>query len=216
MREPDPLGPAPLLDSDRLDRFLEAVRARGERLVFTNGCFDLIHPGHVAALFEARALGDRLLVGLNSDESVRRLKGNGRPLIGQHDRALLLGSLRCVDAVALFGEDTPRELIRRVRPDVLVKGGDYRPEEIAGARDLPEWGGRLAIVPFRPGHSTSDLIRRISPKPDHCENRHHRQRLDEGPKGGVNFGHLRDHHDDCRGQEQLDHIVAHWILLILL
>jgi D-beta-D-heptose 7-phosphate kinase/D-beta-D-heptose 1-phosphate adenosyltransferase len=110
---------------------------------------------------QARALGDRLLVGLNSDESVRRLKGPGRPLVDARGRAIVLGSLRCVDAIALFSQETPRELILRVRPAVLVKGGDYKPEEVVGADDLPRWGGRLQILPFQRGYGTSELIQRI-------------------------------------------------------
>jgi rfaE bifunctional protein nucleotidyltransferase chain/domain len=115
----------------------------------------------VAYLMQARALGDRLLVGLNSDDSVRRLKGPGRPLVDARGRAIVLGSLRCVDGITLFGQDTPRELILRVRPAVLVKGGDYRAEEVVGASDLPQWGGRLEILPFQGGYGTSELIRRI-------------------------------------------------------
>lgn len=152
---------APILDEAALDRFLEETRDRRLRLVFTNGCFDLIHPGHVAYLTEARSLGDRLLVGLNSDASVRRLKGPPRPLVPAGGRAAVLASLRCVDAVTFFDEDTPRDLILRVRPAVLAKGGDYRPEEVVGASDLQAWGGELRILAFRPGYATSDLVRRI-------------------------------------------------------
>jgi D-beta-D-heptose 7-phosphate kinase/D-beta-D-heptose 1-phosphate adenosyltransferase len=150
--------PAPLLDAAGLDRFLEEARRAGLRLVFTNGCFDLIHPGHIAYLTEARSLGDRLILGLNTDASVRRLKGTGRPLVPQEGRAAVLAALRCVDAVTLFEEDTPRDLILRVRPHVLVKGGDYRPEEVVGAADLPAWGGVLRILPFVPGYSSSRLM----------------------------------------------------------
>lgn len=152
---------APILDDEGLGRFLEEVRAQRLRLVFTNGCFDLIHPGHVAYLNEARALGDRLLVGLNSDASVRRLKGPPRPLIPAEGRALVLASLRSVDAVTLFDTDTPRDLILRVRPAILAKGGDYRPDEVVGATDLPAWGGVLTTLPFRPGYATSEIVRRI-------------------------------------------------------
>jgi D-beta-D-heptose 7-phosphate kinase/D-beta-D-heptose 1-phosphate adenosyltransferase len=156
-----PPAAAPILDPAALERFLAPVRAAGLRLVFTNGCFDLIHPGHVAYLEEARALGDRLLVGLNTDASVRRLKGPARPLVPAEGRAAVLAALRCVDAVTFFDEDTPRDLILRVRPAFLVKGGDYRPEEVVGAADLPAWGGELRILPFRAGYATSDLVRRI-------------------------------------------------------
>ncbi|MDM7915515.1 MAG: D-glycero-beta-D-manno-heptose 1-phosphate adenylyltransferase [Candidatus Eisenbacteria bacterium] len=159
---PDPdLDPAPLLDPARLSVFLDAVRAAGERLVFTNGCFDLIHPGHVQILREARALGDRLLVGLNSDASVRRLKGPGRPLLPERERAFLLGMLRCVDAVVLFEQDTPLELILAVRPHVLVKGADYTLDHVVGAEEVAGWGGEVRLLPLRAGFSTTALLDRI-------------------------------------------------------
>ncbi len=130
-------------------------------LCFTNGCFDLLHPGHVQYLADARALGDFLVVGLNSDASVARLKGVGRPLQEEAARAAVLLGLRSVDAVVLFGEDTPLELIRALLPDILVKGGDYTPETVVG-RDIVEGrGGRLALIPFLPGHSTSRIEERI-------------------------------------------------------
>jgi rfaE bifunctional protein nucleotidyltransferase chain/domain len=157
----EPFLPAPLLDDAGLDRFLEAARASRLRLVFTNGCFDLIHPGHVAYLSEARSLGDRLIVGLNTDAGVRRLKGPERPLVPQEGRAAVLCALRCVDAVVLFGADTPRDLILRIRPQILVKGGDYTPETVVGASDLPAWGGTLRILPFLPGYSTSEIADRL-------------------------------------------------------
>ncbi len=153
--------PGPLLDAASLRSFIEQVRSRGERLVFTNGCFDLIHPGHVAYLTDARALGDRLLVGLNSDASVRKLKGAGRPLIPAEGRAEILSALRSVDGVAVFEDETPLRLIVLVRPDVLVKGGDYRPDQVVGASEVTSWGGRLEIVPFRGRYATSAIIRRI-------------------------------------------------------
>lgn len=127
--------------------FLAALPRRPGTLCFTNGCFDLIHPGHVQYLEDARALGDCLVVGLNSDASVARLKGPGRPVQDQWARARVLLGLRSVDAVILFQEDTPRELIAAIRPDVLVKGGDYAPEDVVG-RDLVEArGGRLVLIP---------------------------------------------------------------------
>jgi rfaE bifunctional protein nucleotidyltransferase chain/domain len=156
-----PVLSAPILDDAGLSAFLAEVRRKGERLVFTNGCFDLIHPGHVAYLAEARALGDCLLVGMNSDESVRRLKGPERPLVGERDRAAVLAALRSVDAVTIFEEDTPLDLIRRVRPAYLVKGGDYEPGQVVGADDLAAWGGELRIVPFREGYATSTIIARL-------------------------------------------------------
>ena len=136
----------------------DAWRAAGERVVFTNGCFDLLHAGHVSYLTEARALGDRLVVGLNDDASVRRLKGPTRPLQPAGDRALILAALRAVDLVVAFAEGTPRELIREVRPDVLVKGGDYRAADIVGADEVLAWGGEVRVLGFLEGRSTTGLV----------------------------------------------------------
>lgn len=142
------------------EAFLAATPRPGI-LCFTNGCFDLIHPGHVQYLADARALGDFLVVGLNSDASVARLKGPGRPLQDEAARAAVLLGLRSVDAVIRFDEDTPLDLIRALQPDVLVKGGDYSPESVVG-RDVVEGrGGKLALVPFLAGHSTSRIEQRI-------------------------------------------------------
>ncbi len=137
----------------------------GFRLVFTNGCFDLLHPGHVDYLERARALGDALVVGLNDDASIRRLKGRGRPVNPLADRARMLAALRAVDMVVPFSEDTPLELIRRLEPDVLVKGGDYRIEEIVGAREVQARGGEVVVMPFLEGYSTTALIERIRALP---------------------------------------------------
>ncbi len=142
------------------EAFLSAVPRPGT-LCFTNGCFDLLHPGHVQYLSEARALGDLLVVGLNSDASVARLKGPGRPLQDEAARAAILLGLRSVDAVVRFDEDTPLELIRALRPEVLVKGGDYTPETVVGRALVEAHGGRLVLLPFLPGHSTSAIERRI-------------------------------------------------------
>ncbi len=136
-------------------------RPRDGRLVFTNGCFDLLHRGHVAYLFAARALGDALVVGVNADDSVRRLKGPGRPIVPLEDRLFVLAGLGCVDAVVPFGEDTPRELIAALLPDVLVKGGDYRADDVVGAREVREAGGDVIILPFVRGRSTTQLIQRL-------------------------------------------------------
>ncbi|HEX9008898.1 MAG TPA: D-glycero-beta-D-manno-heptose 1-phosphate adenylyltransferase [Holophagaceae bacterium] len=140
--------------------FQKAVPRPG-RLCFTNGCFDLIHPGHVKYLEDARALGDFLVVGLNSDASVARLKGPGRPLQDEAARAAVLLGLRSVDAVVRFDEDTPLELIRALRPDILVKGGDYTPETVVGREDVEARGGRVVLIPFLAGHSTSRIEQRI-------------------------------------------------------
>ncbi|HLO69025.1 MAG TPA: D-glycero-beta-D-manno-heptose 1-phosphate adenylyltransferase [Holophaga sp.] len=141
--------------------FLAAHRERPATLCFTNGCFDLIHPGHVQYLEDARALGDFLVVGLNSDASVARLKGPSRPLQDEEARALVLLGLRSVDAVVRFDEDTPLELITALQPDVLIKGGDYTPDTVVGREVVEGRGGRLALIPFLPGHSTTTLVNRI-------------------------------------------------------
>ena len=144
------------------DALLERFgRPRSIRVVFTNGCFDLLHPGHVAYLEEARALGDALILGVNTDASVRRLKGPGRPLVPEADRARVLAGLAAVDAVSLFDEDTPLELIEALSPDVLVKGGDYDLVDIVGRAAVEADGGEVRVVPFVSGHSTTDLITRI-------------------------------------------------------
>jgi D-beta-D-heptose 7-phosphate kinase/D-beta-D-heptose 1-phosphate adenosyltransferase len=131
------------------------------RVVFTNGVFDLLHPGHVDVLLASRREGDALIVGLNSDASVKGLKGPERPIRSLPDRAYVLAALAMVDAVVPFEQGTPLELIRLLRPDVLVKGGDYTIETIVGARDVQGWGGRVAIVPLTPGQSTTSIIQRL-------------------------------------------------------
>ena len=136
-------------------------RQQSGRVVFTNGVFDLLHPGHVDILSAARALGDALVVGVNTDASVRRLKGPGRPVRNERDRAHVLGALEMVDAVVLFDEDTPLELIRALTPDVLVKGGDYTVETVVGAQDVIERGGEVVIIPLTPGHSTTGTVERM-------------------------------------------------------
>lgn len=131
------------------------------RVVFTNGVFDLLHPGHLDVLRAARAQGDALIVGLNSDESVRRLKGPERPIRNDQDRSYLLAALEVVDAVTVFEQETPLELIRALRPDVLVKGGDYSVDTVVGAADVTARGGDIVIVPLTAGHSTSSTIERL-------------------------------------------------------
>jgi rfaE bifunctional protein nucleotidyltransferase chain/domain len=130
-------------------------------VVFTNGVFDLLHPGHVDVLTAARAEGDALVVGVNSDASTTRLKGPERPIRPEADRAFVLAALEPVDVVVLFEEDTPLELIRELKPDVIVKGGDYTPDMVAGAAEVQGWGGRVVIVPLTAGHSTSAIIDRL-------------------------------------------------------
>ena len=131
-------------------------------VVFTNGVFDLLHPGHVDVLLGARAEGAHLVVGLNSDASVRRLgKGPERPVRGEADRAYVLAALEMVDAVVVFDQDTPLELVRQIEPDVIVKGGDYTPASVVGAADVTARGGRVVIIPVTPGHSTTSTIEKL-------------------------------------------------------
>ncbi len=151
-----------LLTRERLlARLARASRPAGQRVVFTNGVFDILHRGHVEYLYAARALGDCLVVGVNTDDSVRRLKGPERPLNPEQDRALVLAALACVDAVTLFDEDTPHALIAALLPDVLVKGADYRPEDVVGRTEVEAAGGRLVLIPFVHGRSTSGLVQKI-------------------------------------------------------
>jgi len=155
------LGPFPsgaLATREEALAVVEGWRMRGEKVVFTNGCFDLLHPGHIALLEAASAEGDRLVVGLNTDASVKRLKGPSRPLQDENARARVMGALRAVDLVVLFDEDTPRELIEALRPDVLVKGSDYKPEEVVGAEFVIAHGGRLVLADLVAGRSTSSLV----------------------------------------------------------
>ncbi|MCE5272711.1 D-glycero-beta-D-manno-heptose 1-phosphate adenylyltransferase [bacterium] len=140
---------------------LACRRASGQRVVFTNGCFDIMHPGHIGYLEDARACGDCLVVGLNSDASVRRLKGEERPINPQTDRALMLAGLASVDCVTFFEDDTPIELIRAVRPEVLVKGGDWSVDKIVGSDFVFSCGGQVLSLPFRPGYSTTNIIEKI-------------------------------------------------------
>jgi len=146
--------------NDKLD-LLNRNRVN-QKLVFTNGCFDIVHRGHVQYLNEAKALGDILVIGLNSDESVRRLKGQSRPVVAQDDRAFLLTNLKCVDDVFIFEEDTPLNLIKKIRPDILVKGGDWKKSEIVGSKEVLSWGGSVRSLSFVPSFSTTDIIEKIN------------------------------------------------------
>lgn len=158
-----------ILSREELTRLAANWKAAGKRVVFTNGCFDLIHLGHVRYLEEARALGDVLVLGLNSDTSVRQLKGPQRPLVGQQERAELMSALRPVDHVVIFEELTADNVLLELKPNIYVKGGDYSLSEAATrtAKPLPEeptvrsYGGQIVFIPFLPGHSTTDLIRHI-------------------------------------------------------
>jgi D-beta-D-heptose 7-phosphate kinase/D-beta-D-heptose 1-phosphate adenosyltransferase len=141
-------------------RFAREKR-NGRKVVFTNGCFDLLHPGHVSLLAQARAACDRLVVGLNSDESIGRLKGPNRPVQPEAARAAVLASLASVDLVVVFAEDTPRALIEAIRPDILVKGADYRVEEVVGADIVQSYGGKVLLADLIAGHSTTATIKKI-------------------------------------------------------
>lgn len=156
MRELDP--------ASRILSLRQAQAWRAEqrgRVVFTNGVFDLLHPGHVDVLRAARGQGDALIVGLNSDASVRRLKGPERPVRSEAERAYVLAALRCVDVVTVFDEDTPLALVRAVLPDVIVKGGDYSEDTVVGAREVRARGGTVVIVPLTPGQSTTSIIEKL-------------------------------------------------------
>ena len=156
-----------IVDSDRLAAISEALRASGRRLVLTNGCFDLLHAGHVRYLQSARALGDALAVAINGDDSVRGLKGEGRPLNSENDRAEIVAALGCVDHVVIFPEKRVTRLIEKVGPAIYVKGGDYTPDSLDPEERaaLEKVGAEIRILPFEPGHSTSGLIERMKKLP---------------------------------------------------
>jgi rfaE bifunctional protein nucleotidyltransferase chain/domain len=162
---PDP-APDPALDPAKgAFALAERIRASGGRLVATGGCFDLLHAGHIATLETARSLGDALVVCLNSDASVRRLKGPGRPLVGERDRARVLGALACVDAVVVFDEDTPAQVLERLRPAVFAKGGDYAGDTLPEAAVVEAHGGRVVLLPYLEGRSTTRLVEEITGAP---------------------------------------------------
>jgi rfaE bifunctional protein nucleotidyltransferase chain/domain len=155
-----PLHPEILTLDEAILRFGREKR-NGRRIVFTNGCFDLLHPGHIGSLEQARALGDALVVGVNSDASVRQLKGAGRPVLPERERAEILAGLECVDAVVIFDEPTPREVIARLLPDVLVKCGDWPGDQIVGREEVEAAGGSVVSVPVVAGYSTTEILRKI-------------------------------------------------------
>jgi len=159
----EPLHPAVLTLEEIILRFGREKR-NGKRVVFTNGCFDLLHPGHIESLETARALGDVLIVGINSDESVHKLKGAGRPVIPAEERAEILASLECVDAVLIFEELTPQKVIAALLPDVLVKGGDWPGNQIVGREEVEGAGGKVVRVDVVEGYSTSEILKRIRGK----------------------------------------------------
>ncbi len=150
-----------LFSSDELRIIVGKLQADGKKIVFTNGVFDILHRGHVEYLTRARSLGDCLVVAVNSDASVKRIKGESRPVVPEGDRAFLVGSLKCVDYVCIFGEDTPYEIIRKLQPDVLVKGSDWKIEDVVG-RDVVEGrGGKVVTIDYVEGRSTTSIINRI-------------------------------------------------------
>ncbi|MCK5832311.1 D-glycero-beta-D-manno-heptose 1-phosphate adenylyltransferase [bacterium] len=145
---------------DKFNRIAE-LKDEGKRIVFTNGCFDIIHRGHIEYLKKAKALGDILVIGLNSDASVCRIKGETRPIVPQEDRKLILESLRFVDVVIIFDEDTPEKLINKIKPDVLVKGADWKIDDIVGSKLIIDNGGEVVTIDFVEGKSTTSIIERI-------------------------------------------------------
>lgn len=145
-----------------LAKILTGLRARRKKIVFTNGCFDIIHPGHVVYLAAAKKLGDVLVVGLNSDSSVKKIKGNGRPINGERARAIVLSALESVDYICIFGESTPYNLIGRLRPDILVKGGDWKASYIVGSDIVRSYGGAVRTIPLVKGFSTTSVIEKLS------------------------------------------------------
>jgi rfaE bifunctional protein nucleotidyltransferase chain/domain len=150
-----------VLDAAALEAFVADARMAGRRIVFTNGVFDILHPGHLRYLQAARAHGDLLIVGLNADASVRRNKGAGRPINPEAERAEVLAALACVDGVSIFDEDTPADIIRRVQPDVLVKGADWPADQIVGRDTVEARGGQVILEPVEQGYSTSSIVERV-------------------------------------------------------
>lgn len=150
-----------ILPLSELQQVVANWKAAGQTVAFTNGCFDILHAGHIASLSEAAAQGDRLIVAVNADSSVKALKGESRPVNNEEARAIVLAALQMVDAVVVFAEPTPKELIVALEPDVLVKGGDYKVEDIAGAKEVLGWGGKVVINPIVAGFSTTGIIEKM-------------------------------------------------------
>jgi len=150
-----------IVDFNEIEQICNSLRKQNKKIVFTNGCFDILHRGHIEYLSKTKEFGDVLIVGLNSDESVQRLKGMDRPINSQEDRASILDALKPVDYVVIFEEDTPLRLIQVIKPDVLVKGGDYRIDEIVGSEFVISYGGDVRVIPFVEGKSTTKIIQKI-------------------------------------------------------
>ena len=147
--------------SDRLVQIRYNLRLKSQNIVFTNGCFDILHRGHIHLFRQAKRLGDVLVVGVNDDDSIRRLKGPGRPVFPLQERLEVLSALMDIDYLVSFSQDTPRELIKKIQPDVLVKGGDWKPDEVAGREEVEDEGGEGGIIPYLPGRSTTEIIEKI-------------------------------------------------------
>ncbi|HEY0040536.1 MAG TPA: D-glycero-beta-D-manno-heptose 1-phosphate adenylyltransferase [Flavisolibacter sp.] len=150
-----------ILPLSDLQKRVQEWKNEGNTIAFTNGCFDILHAGHIASLLQASQQGDKLIVALNADASVRGLKGDGRPVNSEDARAIVMAALEMVDAVTIFEEPTPRDVILAVKPDVLVKGGDYKVEDIAGAKEVIDWGGKVVINPIVEGFSTTSIIQKM-------------------------------------------------------
>lgn len=150
-----------ILENEQIEKEIARLKSDQKKIVFTNGCFDILHSGHVFYLQEAKKLGDILILGLNSDASVRRLKGEKRPINSELDRAIVISALKCIDYVVIFEEDTPLELIERIIPDVLVKGGDYDKNKVVGKEIVENNGGEVIIIPFVDGKSTTNIINKM-------------------------------------------------------
>lgn len=163
MRKPD-IIPGKIFSQQALVRRIDQWRFLGKTIAFTNGCFDILHQGHIYSLSQAAVEADILIVGVNADTSVKKLKGEGRPVNDEHSRALILASLLMVDAVVIFEDDTPLELIKAIKPDVLVKGGDYRVEEIAGSAEVIAAGGRVVLNPILDDFSTTTILNKAKEK----------------------------------------------------
>lgn len=150
-----------ILDRNTLKNKLEALRKEGKKIAFTNGCFDILHVGHVRYLREAKKIGDILVLALNSDSSVRAIKGEERPLVCEEERAEVLAALEFIDFVTIFPELTPLELINYLKPDILIKGGDWPEDKVVGREEVKKWGGRVAIIPEVEGKSTTNIVEKI-------------------------------------------------------
>ncbi len=162
LKEKKKKGARLILNSAELERWRARCRREGKRVVFTNGCFDLLHPGHVWLFYQARSLGDVLVVAVNSDSSLRRLKGPSRPIFRLKERLEILAAVEAIDVLTVFKEDTPQKLISLLQPDVLVKGGDWPPDQVVGRKEVEAAGGRVVLIPYLPGLSTSELLEKIS------------------------------------------------------